>query len=680
MTNNTVPNLKQSVIIAVSEFFRDRFGWEGETLAASFEQAYEERLQPHMKTDTPEVAGIRQLIVQFRPALSSVLQPCEEFDQLLTLIMWMFKVPWEGAHRRSQRPSPRRDGPILPGSDQSLDISFICAVCGEEVDVPYEEKTRILSSEGEELLPTHCGQDVRIKISRREKETAAEEITEDAPPEPVEMLMGHVPAENVEYIKVLSVGVDIGSSTSHLMFSRLTLKRETSLFNPTNRFNLVNREILYKSSIIFTPLIDRYTIDIDAVVRFCREEYQKAGISPDMVETGAVVVTGETAKKRNAAEIVNRISSESGRFVSATAGPNLESLLGALGSGIVDYSLRTQKTILHVDLGGGTSNMAVVSNGQVISTSCINVGGRLLGIDEDLKMWRIDGPTQFVMRELGMAYRLGDTITEEDARTIARVYAETLLEVMQGPSESTIARELMMTDDLELTVPIDAYSFSGGVAEMFYGSDGRYDDIGTMLAKEIRDLIEDMGLTVVEPENKIRATVIGAGAFSLSVSGSTTFFDKGIELPLSNIPVLPVNLGMEEFTVERVVEEVQRSFKTFDMVEGEDVVGLYFRELIYSKVYTGDQWLAPFAKAIEKALPSSVTKKRPIILLFGYDIAKRLGLALRDETSIQGGVLCLDELQLEAGDWIDIGEPLRDTGAFPVTVKSLVFNKNREYS
>jgi ethanolamine utilization protein EutA len=351
-----------------------------------------------------------------------------------------------------------------------------------------------------------------------------------------------------------------------------------------------------------------------------------------------------------------------------------------LGSGIVDYSLRTQKTILHVDLGGGTSNMAVVSNGQVISTSCNNVGGRLLGIDEDLKMWRIDGPTQFVMRELGMAYRLGDTITEEDARTIARVYAETLLEVMQGPSESTIARELMMTDDLELTVPIDAYSFSGGVAEMFYGSDGRYDDIGTMLAKEIRDLIEDMGLTVVEPENKIRATVIGAGAFSLSVSGSTTFFDKGIELPLSNIPVLPVNLGMEEFTVERVVEEVQRSFKTFDMVEGEDVVGLYFRELIYSKVYTGDQWLAPFAKAIEKALPSSVTKKRPIILLFGYDIAKRLGLALRDETSIQGGVLCLDELQLEAGDWIDIGEPLRDTGAFPVTVKSLVFNKNREYS
>ncbi|MGD9396950.1 MAG: ethanolamine ammonia-lyase reactivating factor EutA, partial [Candidatus Thorarchaeota archaeon] len=467
---------------------------------------------------------------------------------------------------------------------------------------------------------------------------------------------------------------------SHLIFSKLTLKRETSLFNITNRFNLINREIIYKSSIIFTPLIDRYNIDVDAVVEFCKKEYEKAGITPEMVETGAVLVTGETAKKQNAAEIVSRLSFESGKFVSAAAGPNLESLLSAMGSGIVDQSLYSQKSHLHVDIGGGTSNLAIVAKGQVLSTSCINVGGRLLGIDKDFKIWRIDGPTQFLMNEIGMSYKIGDIILEKDARTIAREYAKALVEVMQGPAESTVTKELMMTDDLDFSHPIDAYSFSGGISEMFYGSEETFDDIGVLLAEEIKNLVEEKELPVVEPENKIRATVIGAGSFSLSVSGSTTFFDQKIDLPVVNVPVLPVSLGNEEFTPEKLVEAIRRSFTTFDMIEGDDLVALYFRDRIVSRVYTGDEWLTPYAKAIEEALPKSVSKKKLIILIFGYDVAKRLGLVIRDETSIKNNILVLDELQLEAGDWIDIGSPLKSTQSFPVTVKSLVFNENKEYS
>ncbi|MHA1288730.1 MAG: ethanolamine ammonia-lyase reactivating factor EutA [Candidatus Thorarchaeota archaeon] len=266
-------------------------------------------------------------------------------------------------------------------------------------------------------------------------------------------------------LKLLSVGIDVGSSTSHLVFSRLVLSRERSFLNPTNRYQLVDREIIYESEIIFTPLLDRYTIDIEAIVEFCKEEYQKAGINPEMVETGAVIVTGETAKKANAAEIVQRLSTESGKFVSAAAGPNYESVLGAMGSGIVDVSLETMRTILHVDIGGGTSNLAIVSKGHIHSTGCTNVGGRLLGIDEDFKIWRIDEPTNFVMQELGMSYEIGDTIPEEDARTIAREYARALIEVMQGPAESRIAKGLMMTANLDFSIPIDHISFSGGIAE-----------------------------------------------------------------------------------------------------------------------------------------------------------------------------------------------------------------------
>ncbi len=680
MIEDTVGNMKHHVIGVVKGFFEKHFPDDAETLANSFEQQYRQILQEDELKNLTEVEGLRRLITSFKPALSSVLEPCEEFDMLLTMMLFVFKASWEGAHRRKKKPAPKKKGPMMPGSDQSTIITFHCSICNEEVDVPYDRKMQILNSAGEEPLPVHCGQEVKLRITKRQEEPLVEQTEEEEKIEPIEMLMGHLPADNVEYMKVLSVGIDIGSSTSHLIFSRLTLKRETSFFNITNRFNLVNREVIYESSIIFTPLVDRYNIDIDAVVEFCQEEYKKAGITPDMVETGAVLVTGETAKKQNAAEIVNRLSSESGKFVSAAAGPNLESLLSAMGSGIVDQSLHNQMFLLHVDIGGGTSNLAIVSNGQVLSTSCINVGGRLLGIDKDFKIWRIDGPTQFLMNELGLTYQIGDTILEKDAQTIAREYAKALVEVMQGRAKSSVAKELMMTDDLDFSIPIDVYSFSGGVSEMFYGNDETFDDIGVMLAEEIKILVHDKGLPIVEPENKIRATVIGAGAFSLSVSGSTTFFDESIELPLANIPGLPVNLGNEEFTPERLVEEIRRSFTSFDMVEGEDVVALYFKDLVVSRVYTGDAWLPPFAKSIEEALSNSVLKKRLIILIFGYDVAKRLGLAIRDETSIKNNILVLDELQLEAGDWIDIGAPLKSTEAFPVTVKSLVFNENKEYS
>jgi ethanolamine utilization protein EutA len=479
-----------------------------------------------------------------------------------------------------------------------------------------------------------------------------------------------------ENMSLLSVGIDIGSSTTHLVFSRLALNRERSFSNPSNRFMVVDRVVLYESDIIFTPLIDRLTIDVGAILEFCDREYRKAGFTPKMVDSGAVIVTGEMAKKQNAEEIVKRLSSASGKFVSAVAGPNYESVLGAMGSGTVNLSKETDRTIMNVDIGGGTSNLAIAKEGIVLSTSCINVGGRLLGIDEDFKIWRIDEPTNFVMKELGLDYKLGDTIKEEDARAIAREYARALVEVMREPAKSRIAKELMMTADLDFTIRVHQYSFSGGVAELFYGSDLSYDDIGTYLAEEIKSLVEELGLFIIEPENKIRATVIGAGAFSLSVSGSTCYFDKSIKFPINNIPVIPVNVTTDNYSPEIVRGEIKRGFAKFDMIEGEDLVALYFKDSLYRSY----SWLQEFVTSIENALPESVSSKRMIILLFESDIGKMVGLMIHRETAIQHNLICLDELYLEEGDWIDIGAPIHEGQVFPITVKSLVFNQNKVYS
>jgi ethanolamine utilization protein EutA len=644
---------------------------EAESLGEKFMQHYEKLLKEHEEEDIYDLHRYYRLITEFKPALLTILKPGKEFDMICDMAVKSFNGPLDRIRRqiKENRLTPTIKGPVMPGSSKTMDLKYLCTVCNQIFDIPPEVKEKLLNSDETQKLPKHCEKEMILKILK----TQEGEKTKEPEPElkilPAEVLMSHVDSEEAktEYLKLLSVGIDVGSSTSHLVFSRLTLKRELSFFNMSNRFNLHDREIIYKGNIIFTPLIDRNTIDIEAVVKFFKEEYQKAGISPEMVDTGAVIVTGETAKKQNALEIVNRLSSESGKFVSASAGPNFESVLGAMGSGIVELSKKKQNTILNVDIGGGTSNLAILSNGEILTTSCINIGGRLLGIDKNFKIWRIDPPTEIVMNQLNMNYEIGDIIAEDDVRMIAREYAKSLFEVMRGPATSKLTKQLMMTDDLDFSIPIDEISFSGGVAEMIYGETSEtYEDIGIYIAEEIKNLIKVYNIPLIEPENKIRATVIGAGAFSLSVSGSTCYYDKNIDLPIMNIPVVTVNINPREKNLKSKVKE---ALKNFNLKEGEDVFALYFKDLI------AQNDLEPLAKEIEKLLPNSVANKKMIMIILRFDGAKILGITIRDNTSIKQNLFCLDELELEAGDWIDVGAPLKDGSAFPVTIKSLVFNK-----
>ncbi|MHA2288100.1 MAG: ethanolamine ammonia-lyase reactivating factor EutA [Promethearchaeota archaeon] len=646
---------------------------DSEDLLNEFMREHEKLVKKHENEDTTDLSRFYRHIMAVKPALNTILKPGKEHDEICDIMVLNFNVILDRVRKQvnDKNTKKKTTGPILSGSSKSFELRYYCTVCNESFEIPSDEKVKIDNSDENIDLPKHHEKEMVIKIIKIEEKIENNEELEEIKIYPAELLMGHSDSteHNTEYLKILSVGIDVGSSTSHLIFSKLTLKRETSFFNMSNRFDLVNREIIYEGNIIFTPLLDRFTIDIEAVIEFCQDEYKKAGMTPDMVNTGAVIVTGETAKKQNAEEIVKRLSSESGKFVSASAGPNFESLLGAMGSGIVEVSREKQNTILNIDIGGGTSNLAISSKGEVVSTSCINIGGRLLGIDEDFKIWRIDEPSEEIMEALNMNYKIGDIIPEEDVKIIAREYAKALFEVMRGPATTTIAQKLMMTTDLDFSIPIDAISFSGGVAEIIYGkNDGNtYNDIGLYLAKEIKKLSREFNVPLIEPENKIRATVIGAGAFSLSVSGSTCYYDESIKLPIRNIPVVPVNIDMKK---DDLKERVDIALNNFNMKEGEDTFALYFKDLLNPKA------LSNFAISIEQALPNSVANDKLIILILRFDGAKMLGITIRNETSIKKNVFCLDELELEAGDWIDIGAPLKDGEAFPVTIKSLVYNKD----
>jgi len=343
-----------------------------------------------------------------------------------------------------------------------------------------------------------------------------------------------------------------------------------------------------------------------------------------------------------------------------------------MGSGATARSRDAGMTILSCDIGGGTSNMAISRNGEVLCTSCIAVGGRLLAAHADGRIWRIDEPARKVMAHLGLDYQLGDLIPAKDMERIAAAFAEALIEVLTGPATSHLARQLMMTDDLSFPGKIDEYSFSGGVAELIYGGNGYYDDMGKPLANKIKSLTHRLSAPIFEPKNKIRATVIGAGAYSLSISGSSGFMDNAISFPIKNVPVLRVDAKAERLSREHVISAIQTSFRRFDLAEGEEVVALYFKDPV--RAYYPE--LELFATSIEAALPRSIMNRLPIILIFEKDIACSVGNVIRRETGLKTNLLSLDELILTEGDWIDIGEPLVAGQVFPVTVKSLVFNRD----
>src|SRR5712692_11812521 len=188
-------------------------------------------------------------------------------------------------------------------------------------------------------------------------------------------------------VELTTVGIDVGSSTSHLMFSRLHLQRLGQYLS--SRYVVVKREMLHRSPILLTPYRADNTIDADALDAFLQTAYAEAGLTPADVDSGAIILTGEAIKRTNARAVADLFAEHAGKFVCASAGHNLEAILAANGSGALALSRQTERTVLNVDLGGGTSKLALVSGGHVHETAAINVGGRLVAFDLDGALVRI---------------------------------------------------------------------------------------------------------------------------------------------------------------------------------------------------------------------------------------------------------------------------------------------------
>lgn len=472
-------------------------------------------------------------------------------------------------------------------------------------------------------------------------------------------------------MELTSVGVDIGSSTSHVVFSRIVLEKD--LTSRTEKFEITERSIIHSGPIHLTPFKDPRTIDYEALRELLLADYAAAGIEVGSIDTGAVIITGETAKKQNAEEIVNVLAGETGKFVAATAGPNFESVLAAYGSGAVTKSEETGRTIMNVDIGGGSSNIAVCKDGKVITTTAANVGGRLVATDAEGIIIRLEDTGRDVARQVGLSIEVGDRIDDEVKLKLARALAEALIEIIRGPPVSSLADMLMMAEPINYVGDIDDITFSGGVAEYIYGTEkGDFFDLGSYIANEIKELAKIHNLPIAEPANKIRATVIGAGQFNLQVSGSTTFLSSGLKYPLRNLPAVVPNISRGKTSAADVSLAIREAFKLFDMQEGIDDLIIAFNDAVRPSYEN----LTEFAKGVVTALPKTIASGKPLLMCFDSDIGNSVGNVMKRETGIGNDILSIDEIQLKPGDFVDIGEPIIEGVVVPVVVKTLVFESS----
>ncbi|MDH3444388.1 MAG: ethanolamine ammonia-lyase reactivating factor EutA, partial [Deltaproteobacteria bacterium] len=296
-----------------------------------------------------------------------------------------------------------------------------------------------------------------------------------------------------ERITLTSVGIDVGSSTSHLIFSRLTLRRQGIALS--SRFVVVNREIIHESPILITPYIDKTTIDTERLNDFIQEAYRGAGVTPNDIDTGAIIVTGEAAKKKNAEAISALFAAQAGKFVCATAGHNLEAILASYGSGAVHMTHHEggDFTVMNVDLGGGTSKIAIVQGGKVVDTCAVEVGARLIAMDENGKINRLEDTALKFAKLAGIKLALGDTMSDEDKDKFTTVLCDSLFEVLERKKLSPQVEDLLLTPNIEFTAPVNAVMFSGGVSEYIYGYEKRnLGDLGVPLGRKVRERVNKL--------------------------------------------------------------------------------------------------------------------------------------------------------------------------------------------
>lgn len=469
---------------------------------------------------------------------------------------------------------------------------------------------------------------------------------------------------------LLSVGLDVGTTTTQIVFSRIYL-RNIAPSSQVPRIGIGDRDILYQSDIVLTPLATRDRVDVRALEAIVNREYQRAGFAPSQVETGAVIVTGEIAKKENAAEILQSLGKYAGEFVVTVAGPRLEAQMAGRGSGAAAWSREHYARVTNVDVGGGTANSAVFELGNTLAAAAMNVGGRIVEIDRaTMQIRHIADPAHKIIQHHNLPIRVGTRAELGPLREFCNVLAQLTVELLEG-RESELAHQVMLTPPMSVSGRNTKLFISGGVGHYFYHPIQNvtletvtvHDDVGPLFGLALRENAAIRQMEAVEPPETIRATVIGASSQTVTLSGSTIWAEKQI-LPIKNVPVVRPYLGSTATIPDAVCDAMAR-MEIDPRAENAAIALDIHGALDFAQLQNLARGFAQYASR-------ELDAERPLILILARDYAQSLGQAIK-AIAPHRALLSIDQVGLDEGDYIDIGLPMMDGRVVPLSVKTLVF-------
>lgn len=475
---------------------------------------------------------------------------------------------------------------------------------------------------------------------------------------------GH-PLFKLENTSVLSIGVDIGSTTSHFMLHRNVMQRQSRALS--SRFALVNSKRLYSSEVIRTPFAEDGTIRSGQILEWLTDSLVKSGFTADEIDNGATIITGLAARTDNADSIIRSISSKFQNMVSATAGPMLEAKMSAYGSGAVRRSRLHHSSVLSIDIGGGTTKLSFVEDGELRSSMAVNAGARLVAFDEQNLVMGVSEYGELFLKKSGIDLVPGLLLTPKDKARLAKEMIVAILDAVSSGVEDRALPGFIITSKL-MVAEIDEIVVSGGVSEYLLASGvgAEHGDLGLSIIQELEALVLERfpNATLTASAQGIRSTAIGASKYTAQLSGNTIYGGDNGFLPQENVKIIPLSHAWRASS--RFVDEAE----DYDLVPG-DVFGIYvdaapeptYAELrsLAEKTYEAFQWLA------------SKNGQRVIIAIVLEDLACSIGRILEAEFASSESVVFIDGIELSEFDFLDINAQDPDTECVMVTVKSLTF-------
>jgi ethanolamine utilization protein EutA len=472
--------------------------------------------------------------------------------------------------------------------------------------------------------------------------------------------------EEEDEIRLVSVGVDIGSSTSHLVFSHLTLERLD------NRYVVSERKVVHESEVLLTPYSADTTIDAQALGQFISRQYELAKVDPAAIDTGALILTGVAVRRANARAIGELFAAQAGKFVAVSAGDALEATLAGYGSGAAARSIRESARVMNLDIGGGTCKIAVCEAGDIVELTAIDIGARIVCFDTEGRVERVEEAGRRFAEEIGLRLDAGEIPNSRGLKKMVERMADCLFETISSASLGSRTAALLRLDPLRNDRKPDVVTFSGGVSEYIYERETRtFGDLGPQLAAAILARVKAWSPRIEPSDEGIRATVIGASQYTVQVSGSTIFVAPQSVLPLRNVPVIAPELPLGEETLdpERIAESVRSALRRHDLHEGEQAVALCYR---WKQSATFAR-IDAFCKGVISGLSTILGRGLPLVLVGEGDIGGLIGIHCVEDLRIANAVVSIDGISLKEFDFIDIGALLDTSGAVPVVIKSLVF-------